>query len=235
MNLTPTELDRLTIFSAAELARRYRSLGIRLSRPEAIALICDEVLTAARRDMPYAEIRDLAGRLLSTDDVMPGVMEMIPLICIEAGFAEGTKLIAIFDPIRPGEDTAPLAPEDAIIPGEIITPDEDQNLFEGADVVELEAVNTGDRDIQVRSHAHFFETNRALRFDRAAAWGRKLDVPAGAGVRFEPGIPKLVRLVPIQGLRVVVGQAGLVNGALDAPGARDAALARAQTHGYRGA
>ena len=179
--------------------------------------------------MPYAEIRDLAGRLLSTDDVMPGVMEMIPLICIEAGFAEGTKLIAIFDPIRPGEDTAPLAPEDAIIPGEIITPDEDQNLFEGADVVELEAVNTGDRDIQVRSHAHFFETNRALHFDRAAAWGRKLDVPAGAGVRFEPGIPKLVRLVPIQGLRVVVGQAGLVNGALDAPGARDAALARAQS------
>jgi urease gamma subunit len=84
MNLTPTELDRLTIFSAAELARRYRSLGIRLSRPEAIALICDEVLTAARRDLLYSEIRDLAGRLLGTDDVMPGVTEMISLICIEA-------------------------------------------------------------------------------------------------------------------------------------------------------
>jgi urease subunit gamma/beta len=235
MNLTPTELDRLTIFTSAELARRYRSLGIRLSRPEAIALICDEVLTAARRDLPYPEVRDLAGRLLSTDDVMPGVMEMIPLICIEAGFAEGTKLIAIFDPIRPGEDTTGLLPEDAIVPGEIITPDEDITLFAGADVIELEAVNTGDRDIQVRSHAHFFEANRALRFDRSASWGRKLDVAAGAGVRFEPGIPKLVRLVPIQGLRIVLGQAGLVNGALDTPGLRDAALARAQSAGYQGA
>src|ERR1700712_1852657 len=155
MNLTPTELDRLTIFSAAELARRYRSLGIKLSRPEAVALICDEVLTAARRDQPYEDIRDLAGRLLSTDDVMPGVMEMIPLICIEAGFAEGTKLIAIFDPIRPGEDTAPLADEDAIVPGEIIVPDGDVELFAGEQVVTLEVINTGDRDIQVRSHAHF--------------------------------------------------------------------------------
>lgn len=235
MNLTPTELDRLTIFAAAELARRYRSLGIRLSRPEAVALICDEVLTAARRDLPYAEIRDLAGRLLSTDDVMPGVAEMIPLICLEAGFAEGTKLIAIFDPIRPGETTAPLDAYDAIVPGEIIAPDEDLELFAGTDAVSLDVVNTGDRDVQVRSHAHFFEANRALNFDRAAAWGRKLDVAAGAGVRFEPGIPKQVRLVPIQGLRVVVGQAGLVNGPLDAPGARDAALGRARTAGYRGA
>jgi urease subunit gamma/beta len=235
MNLTPTEMDRLTIFTAAELARRYRSLGIRLSRPEAVALICDEVLTAARRDMPYAEIRDMAGRLLSTDDVMPGVAEMIPLICVEGGFAEGTKLLAIFDPIRPGADTAKPSAEDSVVPGEIITPDEDIVMFGDADVVSIEAVNTGDRDIQVRSHAHFFEANRALEFDRAATWGRKLDVPAGAGIRFEPGIPKLVRLVPIQGLRVVVGQAGLVNGALDVAGAREAALARAKASGYLGA
>jgi urease subunit gamma/beta len=163
------------------------------------------------------------------------VMEMIPLICIEAGFAEGTKLIAIFDPIRPGDDTTPLASEDTIVPGEIIAPDEDLELFAGADVVSLDVVNTGDRDIQVRSHAHFFEANRALNFDRATAWGRKLDVAAGAGVRFEPGIPKQVRLVPIAGLRVVVGQAGLVNGALDAPGAVNAALTRARASGYRGA
>lgn len=233
MNLTPTEMDRLTIFTAAELARRYRAAGIRLSRPEAVALICDEVLTAARRDMPYDEIRDLAGRLLTTADVMAGVADMIPLICIEAGFAEGTKLIAIFDPIRPGEETT-LAP-DHVVPGEIIAPDEDIELLGGADAVEVDVLNTGDRDIQVRSHAHFFEANRALRFDRAAAWGHKLDVPAGGGVRFEPGIAKSVRLVPIQGLRVVVGQAGLANGPLDAAGARDAALALARARGYLGA
>jgi urease subunit gamma/beta len=232
MNLTPTEMDRLTIFTAAELARRYRSLGIRLSRPEAVALICDEVLTAARRDMPYEDVRDLAGRLLSTDDVMPGVAEMVSLICLEAGFAEGTKLIAIFDPIRPG-DGAEAA--DGIVPGEIIAPDEEIELFGDADAVSVEVLNTGDRDIQVRSHTHFFEANRALRFDRAASWGRKLDVPAGAGVRFEPGLPKTVRLIPVEGLRVMLGQAGLVNGPLDGAGALDAALATARTRSYLGA
>src|SRR5258708_18238150 len=103
MNLSPTEMDRLTIFTAAELARRHKSLGIKLSHPEAVALITDEVMTAARRDLPYDEIRDMAGRLLSTDDVMPGVAAMIPLIYIEGAFAEGTKVVAIFEPIRPGK------------------------------------------------------------------------------------------------------------------------------------
>src|SRR5690606_2746708 len=67
MNLTPTEQERLTIFTAAEFARRNRSLGIRLSHPEAVALITDEVMTAVRRDLSYEEVRDLAGRLLTTD------------------------------------------------------------------------------------------------------------------------------------------------------------------------
>ena len=231
MNLTPTEMDRLTIFTAAELARRYRSLGIKLSHPEAVALICDEVLTAARRDMAYEDIRDLAGRVLTTDDVQPGVAEMIPLICVEASFTQGTKLMAIFDPIAPGKD----AIDETIVPGEIITSDEMMQIFSGANTVTIEVMNTGDRDVQVRSHAHFFETNRALRFDRASAWGRKLDIPAGAGVRFEPGIPKSVRLVPIDGLRVVLGQAGLVGGSLDADGARDKAMLQAQRRGYLGA
>ena len=230
MNLTPTEMDRLTIFSAAELARRYRSLGIRLSHPEAVALICDEVLTAARRDVPYEDIRDLAGRLLTTDDVQPGVAEMTQLICVEASFTQGTKLLAIFDPIAPGEQPV----DQAIVPGEIITPDEMVQMFPEADLVTIEVMNTGDRDVQVRSHSHFFEANRALRFDRAASWGRKLDIAAGAGVRFEPGIPKSVRLVPIGGLRVVLGQAGLVDGALDADGARDRGVAQAQARGYLG-
>ena len=231
MNLTPTEMDRLTIFTAAELARRYRSLGIKLSHPEAVALICDEVMTAARQDLAYEDIRDLAGRLLTTDDVQPGVAEMIPLICVEASFTQGTKLLAIFDPINPGRD----AIADLIVPGEIITPDEMLQIFPAADTVSVEVFNTGDRDVQVRSHAHFFEANRALRFDRASAWGYKLDIPAGAGVRFEPGIPKTVRLVPIGGLRVVLGAAGLVAGPLDADGARDRAIALARTRGYLGA
>ena len=231
MNLTPTEMDRLTIFTAAELARRHRSLGIKLSHPEAVAFITDEVMTAARRDLPYAEIRDLAGRLLTTDDVQPGVAEMIALIYIECNFAEGTKVIALFEPIGPGDNP----PTGGVIPGEIISPDEDIEIFAGRPVVTIDVVNTGDRDIQVRSHAHFFETNRALKFDRAAAWGMKLDRPAGLGVRFEPGIAKSVALVPIDGGRIVLGQSGLVNGSVDAAGAKAAGLARAKALGFFGA
>lgn len=231
MNLSPTEMDRLVIFNAAQMARRNRSLGVKLSHPEAVAYITDEVMTAARRDLPYAEIRNLAGRLLTTDDVEPGVAQMIPMLYIECMFAEGTKVMAVFEPIAPS-DTA--IAED-IVPGEIIAGGEDIESFAGLPAITVEVVNTGDRDVQVRSHTHFFEVNRALRFDRAAAWGMKIDRPAGAGIRFEPGVAKSVRLVPISGDRIVLGQAGLANGALDAPSVRDDALKLARARGYQGA
>ena len=95
MNLSPTEIERLTIFSAAELARRYRSPGIRLSLPEAVALITDEVLTAARRGLAHADLVALGGSLLDTDEVEPGVATMIPYIALEADMAQGTKLVAV--------------------------------------------------------------------------------------------------------------------------------------------
>lgn len=231
MNLTPTELDRLTIFTAAEMARRNRRLGIRLSHPEAVALITDEVMLAARRDMPYAEIRDMASRLLTTDDVEPGVAEMTPMIYIECAFAEGTKLLVLFEPI--GLGLLPLA--EPTFPGQVLTPEGEIAFFEDSESITIEVVNTGDRDIQVRSHTHFFEANRALDFDRAATWGMKLDRPAGMGVRFEPGIPVTVRLVPIGGRRVIVGEAGLVNGPLEAQGARERGLVLARQRGYKGA
>jgi urease subunit gamma/beta len=231
MNLSPTEMDRLVIFTAAEVARRNRARGIRLSHPEAVALITDEVMVAARRDLPYEEIRDWACRLVTTDDVEPGVAEMIPMLYIECAFAEGTKVMALFDPIGRGEK--PIEAE--IVPGEILSPEGDIEMFDEAGIITLDVVNTGDRDIQVRSHSHFFETNRALKFDRAAAWGMKVDRPAGTGVRFEPGVVKSVRLVPIAGDRVIRGQAGLVNGPLDARGAKDRGLALAKARGYLGA
>ncbi|MCW6507449.1 urease subunit beta [Lichenifustis flavocetrariae] len=231
MNLSPTEMDRLIIFTAAEMARRNRRLGIRLSHPEAVAFLTDEVMLAARRDFPYDEIRDMASRLLTTDDVEPGVAEMIPMLYIECLFAEGTKVIALFEPISPGTKSV----TDKVVPGEIISPDDDIEMFTDLPAVTIDVVNTGDRDVQVRSHTHFFEVNRALDFDRAAAWGMKIDRPAGTGVRFEPGVVKAVRLVPIEGNRVVRGQAGLVNGALDAAGAKQASLALAKSRGYLGA
>ena len=231
MNLTPTELERLVIFQAAEFARRNRTLGIRLSHPEAVALIADEMLLAARSDMPYAEIVDMAGRLLTTDDVQPGVAEMISIVSVEGNFAEGTKMIVVFNPIGPGAQ--PVAEKD--IPGEIITPDADIEINPGRPRVSIEVLNTGDRDIQVRSHAHFFEVNRALEFDRKRAFGMRIDKPSGVGIRFEPGRAKTVELVPRAGNRSVNGAAGLVNGPLDAPGVLDQALARAQAKSYRGA
>jgi urease subunit gamma/beta len=231
MNLTPTEADRLIIFTAAELARRNRSLGIKLSHPEAVALLADEIMTAARLDRPYAEIRDMAGRLLTTDDVEPGVAEMIPMLYIECHFAQGTKVMVLFEPISLGSD--PLASN--LIPGEIISPDEEVEMFAGLPTVTVDVVNTGDRDVQVRSHSHFFEVNRALNFDRAIAWGMKIDRPAGTGIRFEPGVTKAVSLVPIDGDRLVFGFGGLVDGALDAPGAKERGLQLARQRGYLGA
>lgn len=231
MNLTPTEVERLTIFTAAEFARRNRSRGIRLSHPEAVALIADEMLLAARAGRAYDEIIDMAGKLLTTDDVLPGVAEMVTHICVEGSFEEGTKLIVVFDPIGPGEE-----PQEAhAVPGEIITPDEDIELNAGRDRVTIEVTNTGDRDIQVRSHAHFFEVNRALQFDRAKAFGMRLDTPSGVGARFEPGVRKTVELVRFGGTGVVRGFANLTNGSIYDEDVRAAALQRARDRGYGGA
>ena len=124
---------------------------------------------------------------------------------------------------------------DDVVPGQIISPDDDIEMFAGLAAMTIDVLNTGDRDVQVRSHTHFFEVNRALKFDRASAWGMKVDRPAGTGVRFEPGAVKSVRLVPIEGHRVVRGQAGLVNGPLDESGAKDRSLALAKVRGYLGA
>jgi len=105
--------------------------------------------------------------------------------------------------------------EPRMIPGEILTGDGDHVLNEGLPVTTLTVANGGDRPIQVGSHYHFAETNPALRFDRAAARGQRLDIPAGTAVRFEPGQSRSVDLVPFRGTREVVGFRGDVMGALD--------------------
>lgn len=104
-----------------------------------------------------------------------------------------------------------------MIPGEILTPDDDLVLNAGRPIRSLNVANTGDRPIQVGSHCHFFECNRALRFDRAAAYGYRLDIPAGTSVRFEPGEERTVPLVALGGRRIVHGIRGLVQGRLDDP------------------
>jgi urease subunit beta len=103
------------------------------------------------------------------------------------------------------------------VPGEIISGTGDMELNAGRAVLPLTVRNTGDRPVQVGSHYHFAEANAALEFDRSAAWGHRLAVPAGTSVRFEPGMPRDVELVPLAGRRVVPGLRGLAGGPLDTP------------------
>jgi len=120
----------------------------------------------------------------------------------------------------------------AVIPGEVILGESDIIAFHGRTTVELTVANTGDRPIQVGSHCHFFETNRALRFDREKAYGFRLQVPAGTAVRFEPGEDKRVTLIAIGGNRVAYGINGLTNGRLDDPKVKEQALAKAVELGF---
>ena len=122
----------------------------------------------------------------------------------------------------------------SVIPGEIILGEGDIVAFTGRQTAEITVANTGDRPIQVGSHCHFFEANRALRFDREKAYGFRLQVPAGTAVRFEPGEDKRVTLVSIGGNRVAYGINGLVNGRLDDASVKAKALATAREQGFIG-
>lgn len=113
-----------------------------------------------------------------------------------------------------------------MIPGEYLLNETPIELNADRVAISLEVNNTGDRPIQVGSHFHFFETNRALVFDREAAYGMRLDIPAGTAVRIEPGEIKTVQLLPLAGAREVYGGSGLVSGELDGKKNRAASLER---------
>jgi urease beta subunit len=118
-----------------------------------------------------------------------------------------------------------------MIPGEYILEEPDIVANEGRETVELTVVNTGDRPIQVGSHFHFFEVNKALSFDRRRAFGKRLNIPAGTAVRFEPGDDKQIRLVRLGGTAKVIGLNALTSGATDASAA-EAAVERADARGF---
>lgn len=222
MRLLPAEQDRLLLFLAAELARARRTRGLRLNQAEATAIVADAVCEAARDGCSYAEAVARGHAVLGPDDVLDDVPRLVPRVEVEALFADGRRLVVLTDPI------GAAAPADA--PAEPPVP-----WLDADDAVRLEVVNEGEVPIGVTSHLHFFEVNRRLRFERAEAWGLRLAVPARTKVFFVPGEAREVRLVPIGGARVVRGHGELVDGPLDAPGARDAALAVARERGYLGA
>ena len=121
-----------------------------------------------------------------------------------------------------------------MIPGEYFLEEGDIEANAGRATGKVTVANTGDRPIQVGSHFHFFEANKALAFDRGRAWGMRLDIPAGTAVRFEPGDEKVVPLVALAGAREVHGLTSLADGPTDEAG-RAGAIARAAREGYLGA
>lgn len=224
MQLTPSERDRLLIFTVAELARARRARGLRLNVPEATALIADTVAEAARDGRRHEEALEIGRSVLGPDDVLPGVADVLVDVKVEAVFDDGTRLVVVPDPIGGGHLGAGAPGSVQVAADPDADPSLDAERSARLDVIELEVTNTAAVPVTVTSHFHFLEVNPRLSFDREAAYGRHLDVAAGSSTLFPPGGTVSVRLVPIRGQRVVIGFAGLVDGALDAPGAKERAL-----------
>jgi urease subunit gamma/beta len=213
VHLAPRELDKLLLHGAGVLAQKRLARGLRLNYPEAVALIATQLLELIRDGKSVAELMDLGRRFLGRAQVLDGVPEMIREVQVEGTFADGTKLVTVHDPIVAEDGDLALALHGSFLPvppvdlfsgsNQVTAPGATRvvtgtiELAPGRDRIRLEVTNTGDRPIQVGSHYPFADTNRALRFDRAAAAGRRLDIPAGTAVRFEPGDSKTVTLVVV--------------------------------------
>jgi urease subunit gamma/beta len=230
MHLSPKEQDRLLLFLAAELARRRKARGLRLNYPEACALIADEICEGARDGRSVAQLMGEGTTILSEDDVLPGVAKLIGVLQVEAMFPDGQKLITVHQPIA----ISPTASEGRE-PGEVVVAEGEIVLNEGRATTDVTVRNIGDRPIQVGSHYHFFEVNKELECDRSAAFGMRLDIPAGTAIRFEPGEEKTVHLVALGGDRQVHGLNQLTEGSVDDKGNRVESMKRVAAGGYRGA
>jgi urease subunit gamma/beta len=235
MHLTPREIDKLIVHQAGVLAQKRLARGLRLNYVEAVALIAAQLLELIRDGHSVAHLMDLGRRILGRADVLDGVAEMIDEVQVEGTFPDGTKLVTVHHPIVAERGDRALAlfgsflavetraeagstghapsPQDGV-PGEVMAGDGEIVINEGRNTIAVQVANRGDRPIQVGSHYHFIETNRALVFDRRAAYGMRLDIPAGTAVRFEPGETKTVTLVAIAGARVIRGGNAWASGAV---------------------
>lgn len=228
MRLSPREIDKLMLHNAGFLAQKRLARGVRLNYPETVALIATQVLEFIRDGRSVAELMDLGRRMLGRRQVMPGVPEMVHDVQVEGTFPDGSKLVTVHHPLAAEDGDLSLALYGSFLPvpdlssfaaaGEEPVPGAyeiaagELELNAGRTTVELAVTNLGDRPVQVGSHYHFVETNPALKFDRPAARGRRLDIPAGTAVRFEPGETKTVTLVDIAGNRVIRGGNNFASG-----------------------
>lgn len=253
MHLSPRELDKLTLHQAGFLAQKRLARGLRLNLPEATALVATQVLELIRDGRRVAELMDLGRRLLGRRQVMAGIPELLGEVQVEGTFPDGTKLVTVHHPIVAADgdlalalygsflpvpplsafaaaDGEEAAPEEAR-PGELLPAPGSILLNAGREAITLRVTNLADRPIQVGSHYHFAETNPYLRFDRGRAYGRRLDVPAGMAVRFEPGETRTVELVELAGARVVQGGNALAPGPVT-PEGRARVVAEATARGF---
>ncbi|WP_242333218.1 MULTISPECIES: urease subunit gamma [Anaeromyxobacter] len=251
MHLTPREIDKLTLHQAGVLAQKRLARGLRLNHPEAVALVATQLLELARDGRRVAELMALGRRMLGRRQVLPGVPELVAEVQVEGTFPDGTKLVTVHHPIAAEDgdlalalygsflpvpplsafaEEAPGGPEEAS-PGEVLPAPGEVVLNEGREAIQLAVTNLADRPVQVGSHYHFAEVNPLLRFDRARAYGRRLDVPAGMAVRFEPGETRTVALVEIGGRRVVRGGNALAPGPVTEEG-RERVVAEARRRGF---
>ncbi len=222
MELTPSELDRLLIFNVAQLAQSRRARGVKLNKPEAVALISHAVIEAARDGASHSVALQSGLTAVTDGELLPGVGPLLSGIAVEAVFSDGRRLVMVN-----------FESKDVDVPGKVtrLTPITHET---NPDLVSVSVVNESEIQISVTTHMHFFEANPRLRFDRVASYGRHLHIPAGEHVDFPPGVEVDVKLVPISGNRILIGFAGLVDGPLDAPGAKEAAISKARSLGYLG-
>jgi urease subunit gamma/beta len=188
MRLTAWEEERLLIFTAAELARRHRDRGLLLNAPEAIALMCDAMLEAARAGAAYDEVEAAGRAAVDPDQVLPGVAALVGDVSLEVLLDDGARLVVLRAPLGSAGDDGPGA----------IRPAPRDKRDDRDDRIEVEVTNTSRRVVRVSSHYPFDRVNRRLDFDRDAAVGRRLDLDAGSTERWAPGETRTVSLVRIR-------------------------------------
>jgi urease subunit gamma/beta len=199
MHLSPGDTEKLLLAVAGMVARDRLERGVRLNHPEAVALLSSWVIERAREGASVAELMEAGRQVITVDQVLPEVAELLHDVQVEATFPDGRKLVTIHDPIphEPTEGPGALRLADGVL---------ELNADRGADERgTLVILNTGDRPVQIGSHLHLPDANAALDFDRAAAQGFRLDIPSGTSRRFEPGASREVAIVSLRGRRLVPG------------------------------
>jgi urease subunit gamma/beta len=253
LRLSPKDIEKLMLHGAGTLAQKRLWRGLRLNYPETVALIASQLLEFIREGESVAVLMDKGKKIIGTGQVLPGVADLVDEVQVEGTFPDGVKLVTVHHPVcsprgewalygsgleslpPPKRAASSSSPEEKIffesVPGEYLLREEPLILNAGREAIELDVTNLGDRPIQVGSHYPFFETNSSLRFDRRKALDRRLDIPSGTAVRFEPGETKTVKLVALAGERMVYGGNALVSGSLDGANG-EAALKRAREQGF---